>query len=393
MNKQTIALIGIIQLVLGILVAYQAGFAAGGVFNKNDLIQGNFYAADLEPNSASITTSQSMTFVVNVWPLMGSDSPQGYVSWWVDNGLLPQNTAVSNSYTVSGSAVGPGTHTVYAAIQVIGDNYEQLSCTAALTVTGSGGSTPTPTSGYNTFKVKAVDSGTQQPISGATVNVYTSDMNTLLNTGTTGSDGTASFTMSTSYSTVRASLFATNYQNSPFNVVQTSNPVTTISMTRSSGPTPTPSPTPAPGKYQVSFSVSPPGSGYINLSPFQDPGGYTPGTTVTASYTANGGYLFNGWVVNGVTYHTVTVTFAVNGPVALVLNMEGTNNNTPPPGSTPTPTPSPTPPGQTINPNETPTPAPPIPVQDMAPVIFFMCGVVLVLSGTATTGYAVARKK
>ena len=57
MKKQTVAVIGILQLVLGLVLAYQAGFASGGVFapqslKPNDIFYGSIklYVRGFQPD-------------------------------------------------------------------------------------------------------------------------------------------------------------------------------------------------------------------------------------------------------------------------------------------------------------------------------------------------------
>jgi hypothetical protein len=79
-------------------------------------------------------------------------------------------------------------------------------------------------------------------------------------------------------------------------------------------------------KYTMVASVSPTGSGTATISPA---GPYIAGTDVLLEATSDNGYLFNHWVINGVTYITnvVAVSTPANDSTAVAYFVENTTGS------------------------------------------------------------------
>lgn len=87
----------------------------------------------------------------------------------------------------------------------------------------------------------------------------------------------------------------------------------------------------APTEYTLTTSVSPAGAGTVTLNPVG--GTYASGTTVTVSYTANAGYSFAGWTLDGLgagggptllvtmTNNRSVIASFVAAPVTYLLNL------------------------------------------------------------------------
>ena len=89
MSKQLVAVIGILQIVLGLVLAYQAGFAAGGVFalRTNDLYTYSAFAGDGTEVGTATVTIQDLT-------LGTSNSGVGYAPLTVNAGDSVEFSAV-----------------------------------------------------------------------------------------------------------------------------------------------------------------------------------------------------------------------------------------------------------------------------------------------------------
>ena len=176
MKKQAVALIGILQLVLGLVLAYQAGFASGGVFapqslKPNDIFYGQSYYmyADFNPTSATIPTGSSQTLHNCFVRLTKRDSPSRQTTPHFHGQLMEFKLLLAvlawKPYSVSG--LGVGTHSVECDASNYDSNngWDYVTCTASLTVTGQ--STPAPTS-QATYSAYAGD-GTEVGTASVTV--------------------------------------------------------------------------------------------------------------------------------------------------------------------------------------------------------------------------------
>lgn len=143
-NKKIIAVIGILQLILGLALIYQTGFASGGVLNPapNSTFYGGqeIYSVDFSPDSASITQSQSVDFTIGNAQSIYGDTPMLYTQWMVDGNTVANGQ--DQVITVYGSDYGIGYHSVEADIQCYGNYNDFIICSGSFTVTGS---TPPPT--------------------------------------------------------------------------------------------------------------------------------------------------------------------------------------------------------------------------------------------------------
>ena len=79
MSKQLVAVIGILQIVLGLVLAYQAAFAAGGVFalRTNDLYTYSAFAGDGTEVGTATVTVQDLTRGTGAENLTESPRPIG----------------------------------------------------------------------------------------------------------------------------------------------------------------------------------------------------------------------------------------------------------------------------------------------------------------------------
>jgi hypothetical protein len=127
---------------------------------------------------------------------------------------------------------------------------------------------------------------------------------------------------------------------------------------------PEPSPTPSPGcmPVQVDVSANPPAAGMV----LPESGNYCWYTTFTAS--ANSGYEFVNWTINGTVGETANpLTLKILAATTVMANFSATATPTPP---GPTPTPEPPAPTPTPTPEPpTPTPEPPAPTATPAPPV------------------------
>ena len=441
MKKQTVAVIGILQLVLGLVLAYQAGFASGGIFapqslKPNDIFYGQSYYmyADFNPTSATVHTGSSQTYTIALYDSQsGIPLPDDYASfsWSVDGVQVASGGAGMETYSVSG--LGVGTHSVECDASNYDSNngWDYVTCTASLTVTGQ--STPAPTS-QATYSAYAGD-GTEVGAASVTVQDLTRG------TSATGVGYSGSLSVGlgdslrfsctvpngygfvywsgTSYSAVNPMIVVVSgsnvFEDCYYGVVTNPTPTPTATPPgQTPSPTPHASPTPSPtpsltynvhiiGYQQAGiggFSWTPQGtySGQLDTWSFNS------GTVVTLSATASSGYTFNYWVINGVQYvgssgqWTITSTTTIQAVfLSIFATPTPTSSGNPQPSPTPTPMPLPT--ATPYNPNQTPNPyqnnPTPTPIvreissaTELSTFVLFAIGASLVCSGLLTTGFA-----
>jgi hypothetical protein len=384
-TKTILVIAAIAQILLGLLLVYQAGFVQGRVFTPktNDLFQGQngFMQVDFSPPSATISTSDSQTFTVYMMDTSGNPIPDDYANfvWSVDGNTVFSGDAGAESYAVSGS-IGAGTHSIECDVSnyVAGVSWDTAPCTAILTVTDSQPTaTPTP-SPTPTSDPTPTSTPTNQPTSSPTPTP-------------TGSPSPTS----------------------------TPHPTAT--------PTPTPTPTQQPTTNHILYyAVIPTDGATLNINPAEDSNGYPAGTVVTCTWSSNN--YFQKWTLDGSDYTTTSIQVTMNQDHYLILHMQTTTPTptpnpfqptpTPNPSQNPTPTPNPTPeptpvwlnptpipnqgnggngptpspnpwatqtPTPTYNPNTTPTPTP---LTNRLNEVLIFVGVTLCLSGVVTANYA-----
>ena len=147
-KKTSLIVVGLLQILLGLVVVYQSGFVEGGVFSpaSNTLFSGSGGSADLVPTSATISQIQSQTFTVG-----SVSSASGIIGWirfqWsVDGNIVADTTSWTgqgNQLTVQGSQLSVGTHQIQVVVFISG--YGSVTCPASLTVTQAPYTPPTPT--------------------------------------------------------------------------------------------------------------------------------------------------------------------------------------------------------------------------------------------------------
>ena len=147
MNKKTVAVIGILQLVLGLVLSYQAGFASGGVFAPlpNATFSGPHSSVNFSPTSVTIMESQQQMFQVTSISVPVPNFLAYYK--WVLDGSIISNDAVTTYKIFYGYDVGVGTHTVQCEVTIYLGNgvIDVVTCSGTLTVTAGSPATPVPT--------------------------------------------------------------------------------------------------------------------------------------------------------------------------------------------------------------------------------------------------------
>ena len=434
MNKQTIAVIGILQIVLGLVLAYQAGFASGGIFSPqtlkpNDIFYGssNYMYADFNPTSATISTGGSQTFTIVLYDNGGQQLDDSYANfnWLVDGTTVSSGGAGMESYSVSG--LGVGTHSVECDatnFDYYNEGWDSVSCTATLTVTGQ--ATPPPAS-YTAF----IGDGTEVGTATLTVQDLTRGTSTAGMYGISlpiASGDTIRFSAippqgyGFAYWTGNAGTFYAN----PATITATGSISEDVYYGIVTNPTPTPvgaTPTPTPrvsASPRPSPSTTPSVTYNVHMVGYQQAGiggfswnpqgtfsggtdtwTFNSGTIISLSATAFSGYTFDHWLINGVQYvgsngqWQITSTTTIQ---AVFLSNSATPRPTPSgnPQASPTPTPMPLPTATPYNPNATPTPYQNYPTStprvissaELSTFVLFAVGVSLVCSGLLTTGFS-----